>query len=197
MQQQIASLERALLEAMRQLDALKRQVGYQGGPARVTTVSPAPTLPYDQFVAVLEQALVEGWGDLRDFTDQTFQRLFELSGGDGLTVATFLRQLATRQPSRPIDSLAGYTVGVIRKVGVEQLRAEQVQRGLVPAAPAPPPAPGSEPTWEERTAGADERQDPPPQAPTKAEVPLAQTAAEAGDQVVDALWDEMWGGRGE
>lgn len=171
MQQQITALERALVEALRQLDALKRAAGHAGGTARVTTLAPVPpaqVLEYDQFVAVVGQALVEHYGDYQDFTDQTFERLFDLAGGDGLTVATFLGQLANRRQARPIESLAGYTVGVIRKVGVDQLRAEQVAKGLV-AAPEP--------------AAPAEEAPPAPDGPT-------DTTPSGG---VDELWDEMWG----
>lgn len=95
----------------------------------------------EEFLGRVSQVLEARWPD-HDFTPERLEELYRLAQGDAATVGSFLARCAYRRAGGwSPDSLAGYVLSTIRKVGIEALRAEREERRKRRQAAEPAPAP--------------------------------------------------------
>jgi hypothetical protein len=81
-----------------------------------------------RFVQQVSRVLSQRWPD-HDFTPEQLSELYRLSEGDATTVGSLIARCAFRRSRgwQP-DSLSGYLLATVRKVGIAQLRAEREAR---------------------------------------------------------------------
>ena len=81
-----------------------------------------------RFVSQVSRVLSQRWPD-HDFTPDRLSELYRLSEGDATTVGSMIARCAFRRSKgwQP-DSLSGYLLATVRKVGIAQLRAEREAR---------------------------------------------------------------------
>ena len=110
---------------------------------KAAPAEPAPA-PVDvgEFVALVVEETERHFDEAYEYDRELLEKLYRESGGDVETVTGFIAKLGDRYRKtgwRP-DNLHAWVMGVIRKQGLPQIRAE-VQRFRAQSQPSPSPSP--------------------------------------------------------